>query len=127
MVQNTGEMPGNPLRVLIAPAAESESSLYEDDGESLRLPQRRLHETQFHQTRDAQSLVVEISAPEGSYRPAKRDLILETWMDHEPKTVTEQSGRWSDPGGNVIAIERRRVCEFAQRLVVFRWAGDRER
>jgi hypothetical protein len=28
----------------------------------------------------------------GAYRPAKRDLILETWLDHKPDVVTEQSG-----------------------------------
>ena len=92
VVQNTGEMPGNPLRVLIAPAAESESSLYEDDGESLQYRRGDFMRRRFHQNRDTQSLVVEVSAPEGSHRPAKRDLILETWMDREPKSVTEQSG-----------------------------------
>ena len=92
VVQNTGEMPGNPLRVLIAPAAESQSSLYEDDGESLQYRRGDFMRRRFHQNRDTQSLVVEVSAPEGSYRPAKRDLILETWMDREPKSVTEQSG-----------------------------------
>jgi len=35
VVQNTGEMPGKALRVLMAPAAKSAASLYEDDGESL--------------------------------------------------------------------------------------------
>ena len=44
VIQNTGEMPGKPLRILIAPANESESSLYEDDGETLGLSQRRLYE-----------------------------------------------------------------------------------
>ncbi len=92
VVQNTGEMPGNPLRVLVAPATESQSSLYEDDGGSLRYRHGNFLRRTFHQTRDTQSWVVELSAPEGSYRPAKRDLILETWMDRAPKSVTEQSG-----------------------------------
>jgi alpha-glucosidase len=92
VVQNTGEMSGNPLRVLIAPAAVSESSLYEDDGKSLDYRQGIYLKRTFRQTRDAQSLVVDISAPDGTYRPAKRDLILETWLDHEPKTVSEQAG-----------------------------------
>jgi alpha-glucosidase len=92
VVQNTGEMPGNPLRVLIAPPADSKSSLYEDDGESLAYRKGDFMKRHFHQTRDKQSLVVEISAPEGSYRPAKRELMLQTWMDHEPKSVAEQIG-----------------------------------
>jgi alpha-glucosidase len=92
VVQNTGEMPGNPLRVLVAPAAESESSFYEDDGESLQYRKGDFVRRRFRQTRDEQSTVIEISAPEGTYRPAKRDLILETWLDAKPKTVTEQPG-----------------------------------
>lgn len=51
---------------------------------------------QFSQTRDANQVTVEISAPEGSYRPAKRDLVLELWSEQEPKTVTEQGA--SSPG-----------------------------
>jgi len=92
VVQNTGEMPGNPLRVLIAPAADSRSSLYEDDGKSLAYRKGESMKRQFRQTRDANQVTVEVSAPEGSFRPAKRDLIVELWSDREPKTVTEQAG-----------------------------------
>jgi alpha-glucosidase len=92
VVQNTGEMPGNPLRVLVAPAAESEASLYEDDGESLQYRTGDFLKRRFHQVRNEQSVTIEISAPEGSYRPAKRDLLLEIWLDDKPQTVTEQSG-----------------------------------
>ncbi len=92
VVQYTGKMPGNPLKVLIAPASESESSLYEDDGESLKYKNGDFMKRHFHQTSNDQSVAVEISAPEGSYRPAKRDLIVETWLNVEPKSVTEQLG-----------------------------------
>ncbi|MDE3066331.1 MAG: DUF4968 domain-containing protein [Verrucomicrobiota bacterium] len=84
VVQCTGQMPGNPLRVLVAPAAESESSLYEDDGESLAYRKGDFMNRQSHQIREAGKVMVEISTPKGSYRPAKRALILEAWMDHEP-------------------------------------------
>ncbi len=70
VVQNTGEMPGNPLRVLVAPAAKSESSLYEDDGESMAYRNGDFMKRVFLQSRDAQSLTVGISAPKGPYRPA---------------------------------------------------------
>ncbi|HTR43954.1 MAG TPA: glycoside hydrolase family 31 protein [Pseudomonadales bacterium] len=90
VVQYTGEMPGNPLQVLIAPAAESESSLYEDDGHSLKYQKGDFMKRRFHQVRDVQSTTIEISAPDGSYRPTKRDLVLQLWMDHEPASVTEQ-------------------------------------
>jgi len=92
VVQYTGQMPGNPLNVLIAPAAEAQSWLYEDDGESLAYRKGDFMKREFHQTRSDQSVVIEIAAPDGSYRPAKRDVILETWVDREPRAVTEQSG-----------------------------------
>jgi len=92
VVQYTGEMRGNPLRVLVAPATESESSLYEDVGESLAYRKGDFLKRTFRQTHEAKSLVIAVSAPAGPYRPAKRDLLLETWMDHEPKAVTEQIG-----------------------------------
>ena len=93
IVQNTGEMPGNALQLLIAPAADSQSSLYEDDGRSLKYQKGDFMKRQFRQVRNAGSIIVEISAPEGSYRPAKRSLILQLWMEHEPASVTEQLGR----------------------------------
>ncbi|HEY1663747.1 MAG TPA: glycoside hydrolase family 31 protein [Verrucomicrobiae bacterium] len=95
VVQNTGGMPGNPLRVLIAPAATSDSSLYEDDGQSLAYRHGDYLKRTFRQSRNAQSLSIYVSAPEGPYRPAKRDLILQTWMAHAPAIVTEhlENGR----------------------------------
>ncbi|HEX4348920.1 MAG TPA: TIM-barrel domain-containing protein, partial [Verrucomicrobiae bacterium] len=92
VVQYTGEMPGNALRVLIAPAAKSAASLYEDDGESLAYRAGAFMKRQFSQSRGANEVTVEISAPEGTYRPAKRDLILELWAEQEPKTVTGGKG-----------------------------------
>jgi len=101
VVQNTGEMSGQPLRVLIAPAAKSESALYEDDGESLQYRQSDFLRRHFQQRTDAGATVVDISAPEGKYRPAARQLVLELWMDHEPsvsgsrtKGVRPTSLRW---------------------------------
>jgi alpha-glucosidase len=91
VVQNTGQMPGNPLHVLITPAAESVSALYEDDGKSLQYRNGGFIKRKFQLVRKAQSTFVRISDPEGSYRPAKRDLVLEIWMDHQPSAVTERS------------------------------------
>jgi alpha-glucosidase len=92
VVQFTGQMPGNPLRILVTPAGNSEASLYEDDGESLDYHQGRYMERHFQQTGDDHQTTIEISAPDGSYRPAARALILEMWMDRQPKSVTVQSG-----------------------------------
>jgi alpha-glucosidase len=92
VVQNTGEMPGKPLRVLIAPATESESTLYEDDGKSLDYRKGDFLKRRFHQTRNDNEISVDISAPQGSYRPASRDLVLEIWTEREPKIVSIQHG-----------------------------------
>ena len=85
-------MPGKPLRVLIAPSSESEATLYEDDGESMRYRDGDFMTRRFRQTGSGASTVVEISAPEGKYRPAARDLVLELWMDNAPRSVADQAG-----------------------------------
>lgn len=90
VVQNTGQMSGQPLRVLIAPAKESESSYYEDDGESMEYRRGDFVKRRFRQSSGADGSVVEISAPEGTYRPAARDLVLQMWMDNAPQAVVEQ-------------------------------------
>jgi len=92
VVQSTDQMPGNPLRVLIAPADESESSLYEDNGESLDYRHDDFMKRNFHQTSNDQKMIVDLSAPQGSYRPQTRALILETWSDRAPKSVSIKIG-----------------------------------
>ncbi|HEU5397493.1 MAG TPA: TIM-barrel domain-containing protein, partial [Verrucomicrobiae bacterium] len=92
VVQDTDEMPGQPLRVLIAPAAKSESALYEDDGESMEYRQGDYLKRRFEQTTDKEKTVVEVSAPEGKYRPAPRQLVLEIWLDQAPQAVVEGAG-----------------------------------
>jgi hypothetical protein len=91
VVQNTGQMPGNPLCVLVVPG-NSKASLYEDDGESLKYRHGDFMRREFTQTCFTGRRIFEVSAPEGSWRPAKRDLILETWIDRAPRTVVEQGG-----------------------------------
>ena len=92
VVQFTGQMPGQPLRVLIAPAKESDASFYEDDGESLDYRQGKFMKRQFHQAKNDDGTIIDISAPDGPYRPATRDLILETWAGHAPKSVSLEAG-----------------------------------
>lgn len=72
VVQDTGEMSGKPLRVLVAPAAESSSTFYEDDGKTMAYRRGVFMKRDFRQTNDGKSLHIEISSPEGSYRPAAR-------------------------------------------------------
>jgi len=92
VVQSVDEMPGNPLEVLIAPAKSSASWFYQDDGETLGYQKDRFMKRQFSQTRDAQQTVIAISAPDGSYHPAQRELVLKLWADHEPKNVLLKTG-----------------------------------
>ena len=92
VVQFTGQMPGKPLRVLIAPAKESESSLYEDNGESLDYRKGDFMKRRFHQLRNDHELIVDVSSPEGSFRPAARELFVESWMDQEPHAVSVRRG-----------------------------------
>ena len=101
VVQNTGEMPGQPLRVLMAPAQESASVLYEDDGKTLKYREGASLTRRFQQTHVGKLLLVKISAPEGSYRPQARDLVLETWLMQEPQSVSIQRGD-QPPGNNLL-------------------------
>ena len=93
VVQNTGRMAGNALQVLVAPAGESDASLYEDDGASLDYRNGNFLKRRFHQTHDQDVVTVAISAPEGAYRPAKRDLILQLWENHAPGSVSAGPGQ----------------------------------
>jgi alpha-glucosidase len=92
VVQNTGEMSGQPLRVLVAPAMGSDSELYEDDGESMQYKNGDFMTRRFQQTASKDATVIDVGVPEGRYRPAPRNLVLETWVDHAPTAITVQSG-----------------------------------
>ena len=76
VVQNTGEMPGQPLIVSAYPAATSQATLYEDDGESFAYERGGSMRRSFEQQRGASGAIVRVGAPEGTYRPPARDLVL---------------------------------------------------
>ncbi len=92
VVQHTGEMPGKPLHVLVAPASQSETTLYEDDGATLDYRKGVATKRTFRQTRDDKTAAIEISAPQGSYRPTARDLIMEIWLEQMPLAVCVGTG-----------------------------------
>jgi alpha-glucosidase len=123
VVQSTGQMPGNPLEVLVAPAAQSEALLYEDNGESLDYRQGDFMKRRFHQSSDEQLTTIEISGPAGTFRPASRDLTLETWTDQPPKSVSLQigdaaAGKISLPGLAAAALAKSpRGWSFADGLL----------
>jgi len=87
VVQHTGEMPGQPLRVSVYPAKTSEAELYEDDGESLEYRDGGFARRRFAQRRETGCAAVEVAAPAGRYRPAARDLVLRIRTEGEPGRV----------------------------------------
>jgi alpha-glucosidase len=88
VVQHTGEMSGQPLRVAVFAAARSEASLYEDAGEGLGYRQGAFSRRRFAQKRDGDRVTIEVGAPEGSWRPAPRDVVFELRGVGEPSRVT---------------------------------------
>jgi alpha-glucosidase len=92
VVQSTDEMSGNPLEVLVTPAKQSESDLYEDDGQTLAYRNGQFMKRHFRQTNNGRRTTIEISAPSGTFRPAKRSLILQLWADGKPRSVQLEAG-----------------------------------
>jgi alpha-glucosidase len=91
VVQHTGQMSGLPLTVEVYPAARSEGWLYEDDGHSLAYQRGESARRRFVQSRStsgssANQIQVEVGAPEGSYRPPARSLLIAV-LTGEPKGV----------------------------------------
>ncbi len=76
VVQHTGEMAGNALDVVVFPAASSERWMYEDDGSSFDYQRGAFLRRRFAFRRDASGAVIEIGAPEGSYRPKTRAMFV---------------------------------------------------
>ena len=68
VVQHTGEMPGQPLIVEAFPSSGSERWLYEDAGNGFGPSMRRKFSLRGN--------TIEVSAPEGTYRPAARSIIF---------------------------------------------------
>jgi alpha-glucosidase len=91
-VQHTGEMAGKPLQIGIYPAAqESSTSLYEDDGETLDhlrgVVLRRRFDVRRTSADRAVTTTVNVSAAEGTYRPAARDLVVTVRSEGEAQRV----------------------------------------
>jgi alpha-glucosidase len=76
VVQSTNEMPGNALTVIVFPGAPSERTLYEDAGNGFEYQHGGFMRRRFASRRDGSATVVEISAPEGSYRPQSRTITF---------------------------------------------------
>lgn len=88
VVQHTGMMSGQPLHVYSYPAPSSASTLYEDDGLTMAYRNGAFMRRSFRQARTATSATIDVGAPEGSYRPATRDLVVHVKWEGEPSRVT---------------------------------------
>ena len=99
VVQHTGEMQGQPLRVSVYPAASSTSTLYEDEGDTLRYKNGAFATRRFSQSRTSDArgrdseVTIDISAADGSYRPAARSIELSVKWSGEPGSVTVRAGK----------------------------------
>jgi alpha-glucosidase len=76
VVQHTGELRGQPLRIVAAAGGDGETSLYEDDGETRAYEQGMSVTRVFRHRSTAESETIAIGAPTGSFRPSPRDLWL---------------------------------------------------
>jgi alpha-glucosidase (family GH31 glycosyl hydrolase) len=77
VVQHTGEMAGQALRLLVFGDGPAEGSHYEDDGHTLAHQRGSALRRRFTARMDGGRWTLQAAAPEGSYRPATRDLEVE--------------------------------------------------
>jgi alpha-glucosidase len=87
VVQHTGEMAGQPLRVTAYPAPRSQAVFYEDEGEGFAYREGAYARRTFTQAREGRTTRIEGSAVEGRWRPAARMLVLEAAGQPAPARV----------------------------------------
>jgi alpha-glucosidase len=103
VVQHTGEMAGKPLEVTLFPSsAPSERWLYEDDGISFDYKRGAFARRRFAARADGS---IEIGAPEGTYRPQPRQLVLTVRGRASASRVTvngAETKEWSVRDGSLV-------------------------
>jgi alpha-glucosidase len=95
VVQHTGEMAGQPLRVLVHAGGPSEGWLYEDDGLSPDYARGVSVRRRFSARPSAAGWTVEVGAPEGSYRPGAREVVVEVRGLHPEPVTVRVPDRWT--------------------------------
>jgi alpha-glucosidase len=88
IVQHTGEMAGQPLRLLVTAEGAAEGAEYEDDGHTLAHDKGASLRRRFTARTEGAQWTLEGAAPEGSYRPAARDLEVTLRGFGLPASVT---------------------------------------
>jgi alpha-glucosidase len=87
VVQNTDEMPGQPLMVGVY-GDRGAGQLYEDDGETLGHTRGAFLRRRYEWSRTGAAARFSVTAPDGPYRPDVRDLVIEIRGATEPASVT---------------------------------------
>jgi alpha-glucosidase len=87
VVQHTGEMAGQPLRVTAYPGPGAPAVLYEDEGEGFAYRDGGFARRTFTQARDGRTVRIDVSASEGRWRPQARPLLVEVVGEPAPARV----------------------------------------
>ncbi len=93
VVQSTNEMAGQPLNVLVFPSGASERMLYEDAGNGFGASARRRFSISGN--------TIDIGAPEGSYRPQARTMLINIYTTATKVSVNGAPAEWSAKDGLV--------------------------
>ena len=93
VVQSTNEMAGQPLNVLVFPSGASQRMLYEDAGNGFGASTRR----RFSMSGNT----IDIGAPEGSYRPQARSMLINIHTTATKVSVNGAPAEWSAKDGLV--------------------------
>jgi hypothetical protein len=93
VVQHTGEMPGQPLRLRVYPGPSRETQVYEDDGETLDYTRGEWLLRRVTSDAAERAQTVEIGSPSGPYRPAARALEVSLPWHGEPSRVVAGNGQ----------------------------------
>ncbi|HVS33053.1 MAG TPA: glycoside hydrolase family 31 protein [Thermoanaerobaculia bacterium] len=104
VVQHTAEMRGKPLEVTLFAGGTTERWLYEDDGGSFQYRTGVFARRRFAARQDGPALVIEIAAPEGSYRPQARDIqIAVRWPGAAERVlVNGEEKSWTMKDGAIV-------------------------
>ena len=92
VVQSTDEMPGNALRVLIAPGQGIRIHALRRRRRKPAYRKGDFMKRQFHQLRDGGRTTLKFPRRKALIRPAARSLALELWSGSEPKNVSLEIG-----------------------------------
>jgi len=95
-MQYTDQFPVNPLTLDVYPDGASSRQYYDDDGISFAYEKGGYLLQKLTADETASGVAVGISAPEGSFRPPKRSLVIRVHhQDFAPRSVTSSGTQLS--------------------------------